>query len=157
MTDKPRVVASRWATPFEKIDADRLHLLRVTYPSEAFVTYAKGAHYDFSEYTTEYDECEVIVFNEVDGRVYRIRSDANTVRIHDERDLEQIDEWNDDTGSATCRLSGSDLHRTLSGFMNGDEPTYLLVTGNDCVEFLCVNEPQIDVIGSIDDTRTSFH
>lgn len=157
MTKKPRIVASRWATPFEAVDSDRLHLLRVTYPSEAFVSYADGRHYDFSEYSTLHDVCEIIVFNELDGNVYRIRCDANTVRIHDERDLEQVDDWDDDTGASSLRLRGSELHRTLSGFMNGDRPSYLLVTGNDCVEFLCLNEPSIDVIGMIEGTRKSFH
>ncbi|MXO47640.1 hypothetical protein GRI69_05155 [Erythrobacter vulgaris] len=157
MTDKPRVVASRWATPFENVDSDRLHLLRVTYPSEAFVSYANGPHYDFSEFTEMHDECEIIVFNEEDGTVYRIQSDANTIRIHDEHDLEQVDQWADETGSSTYRLIGSELHRTVSGFMNGDRPSYLLVTGNDCVEFLSLNDPQIEVVGKIEDTRTSFH
>ena len=157
MTDKPRVVASRWATPFENVDPDRLHLLRVNYPSETFLSYVNGPHYDFSAYTTIHDVCEIIVFNEVDGNVYRVRSDANTLRIYDERDLEKIDEWDKEAGGATCRLSGSELHRTLSGLMNGDRPSHLLQTGNDCVEFLCLNDPQIDVIGTIDDTRTSFH
>ena len=157
MTDKPRIVASRWATPFEKVDSDRLHLLRVTYPSEAFVSYVGGPHYDFSEYSTVHDVCEITLFNEIDGNVYRIRCDANTVRIHDERDLEQIDEWGDETGASALRLRGSKLQRTLSSFMNGDRRSYLVVTGNDCVEFLCLNEPQIDVVGTIEDTRTSFH
>ena len=157
MTDKPRVVASRWATPFENVDPDRLHLLRVNYPSESFVTYANGPHNDFSKYTTVHDEFEITVFNEEDGNVYRIRSDANTVRIYDERDLEKIDEWDKEAGGSTCRLTGSQLYRTVSAFMNGDRPSYLLLTGNDCVEFLCLNDPQIDVIGSVEDTRTSFH
>ena len=135
MTDETRVVASRWATPFESVDPDRLHLLRVNYPSEAFVTYADGSHFDFSDFSTVHDESEITVFNEVDGKVYRIRSDANTVRIHDERDLEQIDVWEDETGTATCRLTGSELQRSLSAFMNGDRPSHLLITGNDCVEF----------------------
>ena len=157
MTEKMRVVASRWATPFENADPDRLHLLRVNYPSEAFVGYADGRHYDFSNYTTVHDECEITVFNEIDGNVYRIRSDANTVRIHDEREIEHVDDWEGGVGASTYRLVGSKLHRTVSAFMNGDQPTYLLITGNDCVEFLCLNDPQIDVVGKITDTRTSFH
>ena len=157
MTDKLRIVASRWATPFEKVDPDRLHLLRVNYPSESFVSYTNGSNYDFSQFTTMHDVCEITIFNEVDGNVYCIRSDANTVRIYDEHDLEQIDEWVEEAGSASCRLTGSQLQRTVSGFMNGDRPSYLLVTGNDCVEFLCLNDPQIDVVGSIEATQTSFH
>jgi|GEM_PF-3359041 len=156
MTEKIRVIASRWETPFESLDRGKLHLLRVTYPSCSFIQHVNGAHYDFSEYSGD-DYCEIVVFSETDQTVYRILSDADTVRIHDERDLELVDEWASETGRSTMRLTGTHLHRTVSSAMNQDEPTYLVVTGMDCVEFICLNDPIIEAIGKIEDSRPALH
>ncbi|WP_379549805.1 hypothetical protein [Qipengyuania sp. DGS5-3] len=156
MTEKNRIIARRWKTPFENSDPDKVHLLKVTYPSCPWVIYNKGPHYDFSEFTDESDT-EILVFSEEDQTVYRVSADADTVRIHDERDLEQIDDWPDDVGKCSMRLVGSELQRSLSSFMNGEAPTYLLTTGNDCVEFICLNDPVIEAVGTVSDSRSSFH
>lgn len=156
MTEKKRIVASRWETPFEAVHPDRLTLLKVTYPSCAWVHLADGTRYDFSDYTDEGD-CEILVFSEEDKTVYRIRADADTVRIHDEHDLEQWDEKSSDTGMTTMRLTGTALHQTTSSFMNGEKPTYLVATGWDCVEFICLNEPIVEAIGKVEDSRAALH
>jgi hypothetical protein len=156
MTEKPRVIASRWKTPFEAVDPDKLCLLRVTYPSCPWIHLADGTRYDFSEFSEDGD-CEILVFSEEDQTVYRILTDASTVRIHDERDLEQVDEWSPDIGRATMRLTGTELHSSLSSIMNHEEPTYLVATGWDCVEFICLNEPIVEAIGKVEDSRPQLN
>ena len=157
MTEKPPLVASRWETPFENADPDRVHLVRVTYPSSPWVSLNGGPHYDLSKFTREDEEFEIIVFNEEDRRIYSIKADASAVRIHDEGNLEKLDRWSEDTGRSSIRLTGSALHRTLSSFMNGEEPTYLVATGWDCVEFICLNEPRIEMLGEVEDSSKTFH
>ena len=156
MTDQTRIAASRWATPFEHSDPDRLHLLRVDYPSCAWVQYRDGPHFDFSEFTRE-GECEILVFCEDDLTVYRVSAQVDAICIHDERDFPRIDEWSTDSGKGTIRLTGTRLHASLSGIMNGEEPTYCIVTGDDCAEFICLGEPLIEAVGKVEDSRPSFH
>ena len=152
MTDKPRVIASRWETPFEATSPDKLDLLRVNYPSCPWVVLSDGTRFDFSEFTEEGD-CEILVFSEIDRTVYRITADASAVRIHDEHDLETVDDWSADARMATVRLVGTELHRTISSVMNDEKATYLIQTGWDCVEFICLNEPVIEAVGKVEDSR----
>ena len=152
MTEKPRVIASRWKTPFESAHPQKLNLLMVTYPSVPSIHLADGTRFDFSEYTDE-GVCEIVLFCQEDRTVYRVLADANTVRIHDERDLERVDESSPGTGRTTMRLIGTNLHRTVSSMMNREKPTYLIATGWDCVEFICLNEPIVEAIGMVEDSR----
>lgn len=156
MSDKVPVVASRWPTPFENVDPECVHLLRVTYSSCAWVHYASGTHYDFSQFTDEGD-CEILIFNEDDKAVYRISADVSAIQIHDERDLHLIDEWSDGTGRCSWRLVGTPMQQSLSGFLNGEQPSYCINTGGDCVEFICLNEPRIEAVAIIEDSRPGFN
>jgi hypothetical protein len=139
-------------TPFSSANADRLHLLRVDYPSTAWVTYADGRHYDFSAFSGPAD-CQIWLFNEVDETVYLVSADVYALQIHDESDLPRIDGFDPDAKGMTVRLTGSDLHRSVGSIMNNELPTYLLMTGNDCVEFLCLNPPRIQAIDKLSASR----
>jgi hypothetical protein len=156
MADERKIVARRWATPFDRVDPDRLHLLRVDYPSCAWVQYRDGPHFDFSEFTRE-GECEITVFCEENRTVYKISAYVDAVWIHDERDMPRIDEWSSDAGNAALRLEGTPLHASLSSIMNSEKPTYCLQTGDDCVESICLGEPLIEAVGKVEDTRPSSH
>ena len=156
MADRPKVSAGRWLTPFEKVDPIRLHLLKVVYPCCPFLSRRDGSFYDFAEFTEDAD-CEIIVFREDDKTIYRISADAFSLLIHDERDLPLIESWAEDGGYASARLANTDLVRSLSGKLNGNGQSYLIQTGWDCVEFLCLNEPLIEVLGTVEDSSESFH
>jgi hypothetical protein len=156
MSERIPIVASRWPSPFEYADPDRVHLLRVTYPSCAWVHYASGTHFDFSQFTDE-GYCEILIFSEDDRTVYRISAEVSAIQIHDERDLPQIEEWSDGTGRCCWRLVGTPMQKSLSGFLNGEQPSYCIITGGDCVEFICLNEPRVKAIGTVEDGRPALN
>jgi len=156
MSDNVPIVASRWPTPFEMVDPDKLRLLRVTYPSCAWVHHADGPQYDFTQFTDESD-CVILVFSEDDKTVYRIAADVDAIQVHDERDLSQIDEWSNETGKSAFRLVGTPLHQSLSSILNGEQPTYSIITAWDCVEFICLNEPRIEAVGFVEDSRSALN
>jgi hypothetical protein len=154
MTETPKVRALAWQTPFGLADADRLHLLRVDYPSTDWVGYVDGRSFDFSAYSGP-PTCQIWLFNEEDETVYLVSADADTVQIHDERDLPRIDEFEEGAKTNTVRLTGTELHRSVSSAMNGDKPSYLIITGNDCVEFLCLNPPRVDAVEKLSASKSN--
>ncbi|KWV95693.1 hypothetical protein ASS64_00100 [Erythrobacter sp. AP23] len=97
------------------------------------------------------------MFSEYDRTVYRILADTEAIRINDERDLPRIDEKADGTGISSFRLAGTALHESLSSVLNEKARTYCIATGWECVEFICLNEPLIESIGIVEDSRASFH
>ncbi len=149
MTEKTSISATRWPTPFERCDSDRLHLVRVHYPSCNSISYPDGPRYDLSSYVGD-DVCRITVFSEADRTVYCIIANVEALRIHDERDLPQFDRAGD-TGT-TVRLVGSELQRSVSGIVCGNAPSYLIMTGNDCVEFLATGEVMIEEVGAVADS-----
>ena len=138
------------------VDPDKLHLLHVTYPSCAWVHHARGSRYDFTQFTDEGD-CVILVFSEDDKTVYRIAADVDALQVHDERDLWQVDEWSNEAGKCAMRLVGTPLHQCLSSILNGEQPTYSIITAWDCVEFICLNEPKIEAVGFVEDSRPALN
>ena len=153
MSESSPLIATHWETPFEGVDADRLHLLRVDYPSTHWVEWADGRRFDFSEFAGPWD-CEIWLFNEVDETVYQVCADIKSIRITDECDFPLPSEWKCKQFARSFRLTGSDMQLSTSSFLSGNQPSYAITTGNDCVEFLALNPPTILAVGQL---RASMH
>jgi hypothetical protein len=148
MSEHSPLIATRWETPFEGVKGDQLHLLRVDYPSTDLLQLADGKQFDFAEFSGP-RSCEIWLFSEIDQTVYKVCADVRSIRIADECEFPPPSEWNCMPFAKSWRLTGSDMQRSVSSLMFGNRPSYVIVTGNDCIEFLATNAPTICTVARV--------
>lgn len=139
------VVATSWITPFSHGNPDDLHIVRVDVPCTSWVSKRNGQFWELGEWAGP-ASCEIYVFNEVDGTVYLVRSDAREVSLYNERDMPWPINSDECDSGRTFRLTGSALHKSVSSMMNSDRPTWVVATGEHWVEFIAQNDPVIEVV-----------